>query len=233
MTVDPSDRYQDGTYQRAHPQWHEEDAGHKARAVWQFVNTCGLNPSHLVDVGCGYGGVCRRLKDVWPRVEGWDVAEVAIQHAQRADPGSTYVHGDFHVSGRHVPMVLLMDVVEHIKDDVEFLRELGQRCDDLILRVPLDWSVLDQIRPHRMQRARDKWGHLHIYTRQTLNRRLREAGLSILHATYDRVPPGPPETGWGHLTEALRRTGHPLAPAFTAWLLGGFSLFLHARAECP
>lgn len=229
MDRQPS-RYDDGVYRADNPGWHDEDAGHKALATWRFVRDCGLQPEGVVDIGCGVGGVCRRLKDVWCSVEGWDIALDAIREAQQRDPCSTYIHGAYHEEDEHTSLALLLDVVEHVDDDVAFLRSVADRCDDLILRAPLDWSVLDHLRPNRIERARTQYGHVHIYSRRSLLERLDEAGLIVLRVAYDRVPPGRPDTPWGHLTERIRRMGVATAPSLTAWLLGGFSVFVHARA---
>lgn len=226
----PSNRYEDGTYRRHNPDWHDEDSGHKALATWRFAGACGLQPDRVVDIGCGVGGVCRRLRDVWPSIEGWDIALAAIREAQNNDPCSTYVHGAYDQADQRTSLALLLDVVEHVDNDVRFLRAVAERCDDLILRVPLDWSVLDHLRPHRIERARTHYGHVHIYSRRSLLERLDEAGLTVLRVAYDRVPPGPPDTSWGHLTERIRRMGVPAAPSLASWLLGGFSVFVHARS---
>ena len=218
------------SYAERHPEWHAEDSGHKARAVWSFVKRLGLTPARVVDVGCGAGGVTGRLRHVWPDIEGWDPSEVAIKMARTQHPECTFTRGHFEESGQHVDMVLCLDVVEHVQDDVRLLTALGQQADHLIFRVPLDWSLLDACRPQRLKATLDHWGHLRAYDRSLLCKQMVQAGLSVRSITYDRVPPGEPRSRLGHITGVLRDLGDTLHPRPFAWLLGGWSVLVYATS---
>jgi len=221
------------TYAERHPRWHAQDSGHKARAVWSFAQRLGISPSHVVDVGCGAGGVTARLGHVWPVVEGWDTSAEAIAIAKREHPQCSFTHGAFERSGQRADLILCLDVVEHVAGDVALMKALSGCAEHLIFRVPLDWSVLDACRPTRLQESLDHWGHVQLYDRRLLAQRLGEAGLTMHAITYDRVPPGPPRTWAGHVTGALRTLGDTTHPAPFAWLLGGWSVLVHATRTAP
>lgn len=230
-----SELYTSGRYARENPDWHERDAPHKARAVAGLVRSLGWRPASVVDVGCGTGGVLRRLREeLGPeapggRWEGWDVAPEAIARAARHEaPGLRFVCGDYAADGPRADLLLVLDTAEHTPDDVAFLAALAARAEHLILRIPLELSVLDVLRPARALEARRRYGHRHAYTRELAFAVLDEAGLEVLAWRHDRVPPDTP-TARARLVDAARRALFTLAEEPTVRWLGGWSLLVAAR----
>lgn len=229
--------YTSGRYAHENPDWHERDAPHKARAVAGLVSALGWTPASVVDVGCGTGAVLRHLREELdragaPRVarwEGWDVAPEAIARASRHEqPGLRFVCGDYTAEGPRADLLLALDTAEHTPDDVAFLAALAARADRLVLRIPLDLSVLDVLRPARALEARRRYGHRHAYTRELAFAVLDEAGLEVLTWRHDRVPPDTP-TPRARLVDAARRALFTLAEEPTVRWLGGWSLLVAAR----
>ncbi len=224
------DRYTSGSYARDNPDWHDGDAPHKAAGLARVIRSVGWRPATVADVGCGTGAVLHRLSRELraelpdTRWEGWDPAPEAARGARRHEgEGVTFVEGDFTVSDRRVDLALLVDVVEHVADDVAFLAAVAERADRLLLRLPLDLSALDVLRPRRMLEARRRYGHLHAWTRELALQTLREAGLEVVHERYDRRPGAP------RGLDRARAAAFPLRPHATVRLLGGFSLLVCAR----
>jgi SAM-dependent methyltransferase len=104
----------------------------------------------VLDVGCGVGALAAdlaRLKDA--PVTGVDLDPRAVGEARRVhrDPRLTFLEAD----ARSLPaggfdVVILSNVLEHLDDRVEFLREVVSRAAPrcLLIRVPLferDWRV--------------------------------------------------------------------------------------------
>jgi hypothetical protein len=118
---------------------------------------------------------------------------------------------------------LCVDVVEHVPDDLAFLRALASRADTVLFRIPLDLSVLDVVRPHRLQAARTTLLHLHAYTRALALGAIEAAGYCVIHTRYDRVPP-PTDTPRRRIVDAVRRGLYAVAPDATVSILGGWSL---------
>ena len=231
-----SDPYQSGAYAVANPDWHEADAPHKAAVLADVVRTVGLAPATVADVGCGVGAVLSELATrlsaerpdtVW---EGWDPAPEAIARARRHERDRVrFVCGDFVASDRHVDLALCVDVVEHVADDLAFLRALRTRADTVVFRIPLDLSVLDVVRPHRLVDARRTLHHVHAYTRTLAVRCVESAGFRVVYTRYDRVPP-PRHTRRRRVVDAVRRGLFRVAPDTTVTLLGGWSLIAVARS---
>lgn len=212
------DPYTSGRYAIDNPDWHEEDAPHKARALATMIRFAGLHPATVADVGCGAGGVLWHLTQIlehdlphtaW---EGWDVAREAIKRARKREGGRLhYVKGDFLASERQVDLLLAIDVVEHVPDDVAFLEALRTRADWFLFRIPLDLSAWDIVRPRRLVHARRRYGHRHMYTRELALQMLSEAGYDVENVVYDRVPP-PHDTPRQRAVDVVRRGLAALAP---------------------
>ena len=224
-----TDRYTTGEYARHNPGWHAEDASEKAAAVAALAEDAGLSPRSVVDVGCGAGGVAHALAERWPtvHVQGWDVSEEAIRRA-RALASRAAFHVGSVPSDVRADLVLCLDVAEHLPDDVGLLASLASVADTAVIRLPLDLSALDVLRPARMLEARRRYGHLHAYTRALALARLAEAGWRARTVRLHRVPP-PRATTRARAVDALRRAAFRVSPGLTADLLGGWSLLALAE----
>lgn len=234
---DVTELYTSGRYARENPDWHASDAPCKARAVAELVRTLGWRPRHVVDVGCGTGEVLAALQEElegsgWVRQarwEGWDIAPEAIARAVRLErPRLRFYQGHLPAEASRADLLLCLDTFEHLADDVGFVAELASRAENLILRIPLDLSVLDVWRPARAVEARRRYGHRHAYTRELAMSVLKEAGLEVLAWKHHRVPPaldGPR----ARAVDALRRGLFTLAEEPAVRLLGGYSLLVAAR----
>ena len=222
--------YTDGQYGERNPSWHEEDAEQKAWVIAEMLGSSSVNPRTIVDVGCGTGGVLLHLKRTLDAqgltevcYDGWDVASEPIRRARdRQGPSVRFHEGDFLASEGHADVLLCLDTVEHVADDVGFLRGLSSRADTFVFRLPLDLSALDVLRPHRMLAARKNWGHRHPYSRVLALSVLEEAGYEVGAECFHRV--GGPLGG----LDGIRRAAFKVAPHATVRLMGGYSLVVLA-----
>lgn len=148
----------------------------KGRALQQFLG--GVKTQGLLDVGAGSGVFSRQLLDAG-----------VCQHAVCVDPGYAKEHVEsnhgreprFTRSVNHVPekLILMMDVLEHVDNDVALLREYTDRmpADGLVLiTVPAFqflWSGHDVFLEHRRR-----------YTKETIATVVRAAGLRVVRSRY-------------------------------------------------
>ena len=101
---------------------------------------------HLIDVGCGTGGLTHFLSEDY-HVTGIDPSADAIMFARERFPSQTFIHGyapkdvpDFH----QADAVLLIEVLEHIEHDQEFVRDLLENMKPgavLVMMAPADMSL--------------------------------------------------------------------------------------------
>jgi SAM-dependent methyltransferase len=142
----------------------------------------GLAPGYRVlEVGCGTGNVLRVLEAVCSTgmVCGMDLfAEGLVYASQRTR--ATLVQGDIHQPPFAAPfeVVGLFDVLEHLPEDVQVLRDIHRMlmCDGvLVLTVPAHpalWSYFDEASHH-----------LRRYVLSELNGKLVAAGYDIEYST--------------------------------------------------
>lgn len=227
----------DDAYAAANPDWHGDDAPCKVAGLLGLLDAAGLRPASIVEVGCGLGAVLVGLRQGLAargqqvRCVGWDVAATPIARGRAAADaaGVTLRCGDALQAGEPADVALVVDVLEHVGDDVAFLRALRRLAPVLVARVPLERSVLDVVRPGRVLAARQRYGHRHHYQRETLAAVLEEAGWRPTHWRYDRVPvPAATPRAW--LLQQVRTALLARWPAPTTRLLGGASALVIARA---
>ncbi len=210
-------RYVDGQYASANPGWHADDAAAKVKALAPLAGR--LQPGHVVDVGAGTGDVLAGLRSAcWPgaRCEAWDLGPFP-----KTPDGVARHVGDWLGEGGSCDVVLFIDVLEHLDDPDGALAVARARAPVALIRVPLEVSARDALRPHHVSLAREQWGHRVHLTARGWRSMFGAAGWRIRAETYDR-PWRSPTNHWESVTEAARRAAG-VWPAAGALVLGGWS----------
>ena len=193
------------------------DAPHKARAIAALLADHRLFPASILDVGCGTGDVGALLGRT---LASWGhPADVA---GHEPDPPDRQRLPLVPLAGRW-GLVMALDVSEHVRDDIGFLAALRPLADRAIFRLPLDLSVLDVARPHRLAAIRARYGHEHAWDATLATQRVEAAGYRILDRRFDRIPPQIPRG-----LDALRAAWGARDPEAAARWLGGWSLLVLA-----
>jgi 2-polyprenyl-3-methyl-5-hydroxy-6-metoxy-1,4-benzoquinol methylase len=132
----------------------------------------------IADVGCGTGGMLPVLAR-YGRVTGVDEAPEAREYCARSGFPDVLTLAEWHGRGETYDLVTAFDVIEHVPDDVTFLRGLsdrlapGGRLLATVPAYPFLWSVFDEMNHHQRR-----------YTRGTLRRSLGAAGFTVLRMTH-------------------------------------------------
>lgn len=185
-----SRRYRDGDYLEKVPEWHAGDSPWKAGKVLELLGRNSIAPNSLCDVGCGAGEVLAHLhaalgSDV--RLVGYDISPQAIALCRKRENARlTFNLGDF-LSEDQVDfdVVLLLDVLEHVPDYLDFLARLRHRARWFIFHIPIDINVEAVLRKSRpMLAMRKQYGHLHYFTVETALATLADTGYSVRDYFY-------------------------------------------------
>jgi SAM-dependent methyltransferase len=133
----------------------------------------------LLDVGCGTGAVLAEASSHFTAY-GMDSSELAIGLCRKRGLTNLYV-GTLkeYPASRKFDVILLLDVIEHIDDDLDVLQQALARLHEsghVLITVPAYqwlWSSHDVVNHHKRR-----------YTRTRLKTVVSSAGFHVNHLTY-------------------------------------------------
>ncbi len=144
-------------------------------------NRIGLpEGSKILDIGCGTGGPLLRFNskfDAW----GIDISDQAIDYCRKRglrNVSSCDIQ-EFVQDHKDFKLVTLLDVIEHVDDDVSFLKHASDALaeDGLVLvtvpAYPFLWSQHDVVNHHKRR-----------YTKRTLTSSMSKAGLDLRYLSH-------------------------------------------------
>ena len=128
----------------------------------------------ILDIGCGTGSILEKYPS--KKCVGVEQNPIAIQYAKEKgltiQPSLEKVHGTFDV-------VLMMDVLEHVKEDHAFLKKALEHVNEngiLVITVPAFqwmWSTHD-----------DLVHHVRRYNKKMVKEMIAASGGKCVHASY-------------------------------------------------
>ena len=173
---------------------------------WVFDSIAPYLSGNVLEVGCGTGTFTALMLAAGHNVTAVDINPSYVDRAKSrfsGHTGATIVQGDATrmIWTTAFDTVVLLDVLEHIEDDVEFLKRLG-RClrpgGRLLVKVPAgEWlySPMDAA-----------IGHFRRYTKRNLRRAFAAAGFDVCHQRYFNAAG---VLGWWLNGRVLERTTPP------------------------
>lgn len=154
----------------------------RLRALKQIVKPHLFEGMRVLDIGCGDGFICRHL---FSGLRSREVVAVDT-HLTAGLRQQLMSMGDGITYQRELPeqvgfdLLLLLDVVEHQRDDADFVRDLATRFVGdggiLLITVPAFQSLFG---PHDVF-----LGHYRRYTRRELIALATAAGLDVIESGY-------------------------------------------------
>lgn len=227
-------RYTDGTYLKANPDWHGQDCAWKLAHLRRALKAAGTDETRLktvCDAGCGAGGVIKLWARALPQTSffGYDISPQALALAVKEKPQNCVFR-----QGSQPPepcdVLLLLDVLEHIPDWKPFFTACAAQAKRVVVHLPLDLSVYARLRPSILARERETVGHIHFFTARMFLRELEALGMCVKHLHYTNKYVERPPRITRFISRAgmcIRQAAHKLLPrAWAAYWVGGYSLML-------
>jgi len=148
----------------------------------KYTSTFLANHGNILEIGCGSGVVMNQFEQLLNKViDGCDLNLYALKRIKNAN-GKKYVYNIFDLNegmvGRY-DTVILLDVVEHIENDLEFLfaaRKHAKVGGYVVINVPAMNSLFS--------RYDEQAGHQRRYTKKMLKVLCEQAGLDVISIQY-------------------------------------------------
>ncbi len=149
-----------------------------------LLNQCDFDQNSLIlDYGCGTGFLIKDLNNRGLKVLGMDSSPESVKLCQQRGLSNVF-HGSVdswpqQLSGHKFDAILLLDVLEHVKDDSQALLILKNKLNPegkIIVFVPAFsflWSVND-----------DFSHHFRRYTKRELVKKMSNIGFKVKWASY-------------------------------------------------
>ena len=152
----------------------------------------------LLEIGCAFG----ELLDILGRalhasvVCGVDIASANITMAKNSFPAYHFFEGPLEsldllkiVGIDKFDVVILSDIVEHIPDDVAFLKRIASITKNVIMNLPLEKSFVTR---HRQYGESDSSGHLRCYDLDKAIELINVSGYEIVFSKVETFYAHPP-----------------------------------------
>jgi SAM-dependent methyltransferase len=170
--------------------WRALGARSKAAHARELCSRAGLEPSSLVEIGCGDGALLAELRALAPVLDGFELSGPAAEMARRHVPEARRVEP---YDGLHVPagdseydLAVLSHVLEHVPDPAPLLAEAARVARWVLVEVPLEANRSAARPAKRAESARI--GHLHALDRGAVRALIAGAGLTAVAELSDPLP---------------------------------------------
>ncbi len=175
-------------YLKQNPTWHVEDSPWKATQVLKIIERNNLKPKTIAEVGCGAGEILNQLHQRLPDENviftGYEISPTAIELAKtRVKPRLSYIGKDIILEQEHFDLLLVMDVIEHVPNYIEFSAALKEKATHKVFHIPLEMTALSILTGYPSVAFKEV-GHLHFFTKETALNTLKQADHEIVDHFY-------------------------------------------------
>lgn len=135
-----------------------------------------ISKGEVLDFGCGRGDFAKHLNDLGYKCDGVEVDKEANLASQKK---GIKVFNSLSEVKKLYPTVISLNVLEHIEDDIEVLKNLFNIIENdgtLVLYLPASmaaWSNMDV-----------EVGHFRRYSKKEIIHKLHTTGFTVTHSSY-------------------------------------------------
>lgn len=236
MIQDYSEQYKNGAYLTRNPSWDEEDASYKANKVLALLKKHPIPVTSIHEVGCGSGEILVELSKKLPNstsFHGTDISQDAINIAKNKVTNQiSFEVADISLNKptKLIDLMLVMDVIEHVENYFQFLRNIHPTSRYTIFHIPLDMCIWSLFREQMLIESKERVGHIHIFTEDLIKSILTDCGYKIFDQLYTE-PTFKPNSLKQKLVESIRKTLFRIHPRFCSKTIGGMSILVLAENE--
>jgi SAM-dependent methyltransferase len=226
--------YTNGTYLEMNPLWHTDESPFKVKQVLRMLRKHELSPRTICEVGCGAGEVLKLLQqqmDDTCGFWGYDISPQVLEICRsKANQQLQFKLADVsREEGAFFDLILVLDVVEHVKDYFGLLEGIRAKADLKIFHFPLDLSVQAVARKRGLLIRRNLYGHIHYFTKETALATLEELHYEVLDYFYTPRCIDLAKQMIQKVAILPRQLCFAIHQDLTARILGGYSLLVLAK----
>jgi SAM-dependent methyltransferase len=169
--------------------WRALGARSKAAHVRELCGRAGLQPSTLVEIGCGDGALLAELTGLAPVLDGFELSPPAAELARARGVArriETFDGLDVPAEDGAYDLAVLSHVLEHVPEPMALLREAVRLAPAVLVEVPLEDNRSARREEKRAEAARI--GHVQFFDRDAVRALFRVAGLSVAAELSDPLP---------------------------------------------
>ena len=223
------DIYNNQNYLKNNPDWHQEDSAFKANFIHSILEANKITYSSVCEVGCGTGEILVQLKKLNGNnsisYSGYDISKDAIDMALKKNSGIDFKCADITTEIVKADVMLVIDVIEHLKDYFSFLESISKKSKYTVFHIPLDMFVWSLFREKMLIESKERVGHIHNFSEDFILSILNDHGYKIISKEYTE-PDYRSSSFKKGMINGIKQIMFKIAPRFTTKTLGGYSLLV-------
>lgn len=223
------DIYNNQNYLKNNPDWHQEDSAFKANFIHSILERNKITYSSVCEVGCGTGEILVQLKKLNGNrsisYSGYDISKVAIEMAVKKNSDIDFKCADITAEIVKADVVLVIDVIEHLKDYFSFLESISRKSKYTVFHIPLDMFVWSLFREKMLIESKERVGHIHNFSEDFILSILNDHGYKIIAKEYTE-PDYRSNSFKKGMINGIKQIMFKMAPRFTTKTLGGYSVLV-------
>jgi hypothetical protein len=171
----------------------EKQKEYKILVDWKVRKLTGVIPDHLtfsniLEVGCAFGVLLNNIADrlhIKART-GIDISGENIKTARILYPECGFFKGaledyvkekSYVLKNQRLDLIVLSDIIEHIPDDLGFLKLVRDVSEYVVVNLPLEKSFKNRNRKYGFE---DPSGHLRCYDKKLAKKLFNDAGFLMI-----------------------------------------------------